>query len=77
MLEMASGNHLDIQREERWPNHTEKAEPGTTASLKVNFEPWEEDSDKELEGMFYRQVIDGKVVQRTPADFEFSDDDFD
>jgi len=78
LMEMASGNQIDAQREVRWPKHTEPAAPGTTASLKVNFEPWEEDSDvDELEGMVLRQVIDGELVEKSFADLDLSDDDFD
>ncbi|KAJ7283553.1 hypothetical protein C8J57DRAFT_1292881 [Mycena rebaudengoi] len=41
--EMASGQPLDMQREARWPNRT--GEPGSTAGVKVQFQPYEEDSD--------------------------------
>jgi hypothetical protein len=34
---MASGEPIDTQREKRWPNHT--------SGVKVEFKPWEEDSD--------------------------------
>jgi len=43
---MASGPPLDIQREERWPGRT-ALEPGSRApaTVKVQFKPFEEDSD--------------------------------
>jgi hypothetical protein len=48
---MASGNQVDIQREDRWPNSTEPSAIGT--GLKVNFPEWMEDSDfSDTEGMF-------------------------
>ncbi|KAJ7904609.1 hypothetical protein B0H14DRAFT_2663635 [Mycena olivaceomarginata] len=40
---MASGEPLDTQREIRWPNRTGPA--GTDSGVKVQFEPYEEDSD--------------------------------
>lgn len=48
---MASGNQVDIQREDRWPNATEPSATG--AGLKVNFPEWMEDSDySDTEGLF-------------------------
>ncbi|KZT20365.1 hypothetical protein NEOLEDRAFT_1075745 [Neolentinus lepideus HHB14362 ss-1] len=38
---MASGDPVDMQREKRWPNHTE----GSMTGVKVQFQPWEENSD--------------------------------
>lgn len=35
---MAEGDPIDIQREKRWPNHT-------SAGVKVELKPWEEDSE--------------------------------
>ena len=46
MKAMASGNHLDVQREERWPNHTLQAPPGESnvgKGVKVAFSEWEEE----------------------------------
>lgn len=53
---MASGNQLDRQREERWPQQTQtSAELGS--SVKVTHNPYEEDSDySELEGAATRLV---------------------
>ncbi|CCM03189.1 uncharacterized protein FIBRA_05311 [Fibroporia radiculosa] len=46
MVAMASGDPVDEQREKRWPNRTTHANP------KVEFKPWEEDSDlSDLEGV--------------------------
>lgn len=47
MKSMASGNVLDKQREERWPNRTIIGDTaaGTTSSFKVQFDPWEIDSE--------------------------------
>ena len=46
---MASGEHIDIQREKRWPNRTLTPgmpnAPQTGAGVKVNFDAWEEDED--------------------------------
>jgi len=39
MLQMAQGEALDEQRQQRWPNRTA---PG---SVQVEFKPWEENSD--------------------------------
>ncbi|EPQ59436.1 hypothetical protein GLOTRDRAFT_35133 [Gloeophyllum trabeum ATCC 11539] len=38
---MASGDPVDIQREKRWPGHTE----GSANGVKVQFMPWEEKDD--------------------------------
>jgi len=43
MKTMASGDPVDMQREKRWPNHTAAAV--AQRGPKVNFTPWEEDSD--------------------------------
>ena len=52
LMSMASGNQLDIQRDERWPHHTQPGKPGEQSTLKVSFDPWEEDSDySDTEGM--------------------------
>ncbi|KAF7355400.1 putative nucleolar protein C2C4.08 [Mycena sanguinolenta] len=40
---MASGQPLDMQREMRWPNRT--GGPGANSGVKVQFQPYEEDSD--------------------------------
>jgi hypothetical protein len=39
MIQMASGDPVDIQREKRWPNRT------GNGTVKVEFKPHEEDSD--------------------------------
>lgn len=47
---MAAGDPIDIEREKRWPNRT-----GATANqgIKVQFQPYEEDSDfSDEEGIF-------------------------
>ena len=47
MIAMASGDPLDEQREQRWPNRTADGQP------KVAFREWEEDSDlSDMEGVF-------------------------
>jgi hypothetical protein len=49
---MASGDPLDLQREKRWPNRTGEAGPQVQKGVKVEFKPWEEDSDfSDQEGM--------------------------
>ncbi len=40
---MATGDPLDAQREQRWPNHT-----GPRGGVKVEFTPEEEDSDSDF-----------------------------
>ncbi|KAH9938180.1 uncharacterized protein B0H18DRAFT_965939 [Fomitopsis serialis] len=45
MIAMASGDTLDVQREKRWPNRT------SSINTKVEFMPWEEDSEDDLESM--------------------------
>jgi hypothetical protein len=40
LREMASGDPIDMQREKRWPNHIPESK-----GVKVEFSPWEEDSD--------------------------------
>lgn len=40
---MASGDPVDIQRDKRWPGHL--GDNATTRGVKVQFTPWEEDSD--------------------------------
>jgi len=42
---MASGDPVDLQREKRWPNRTGDAAPQAPKGVKVEFKPWEEDSD--------------------------------
>ncbi|KAG9317407.1 hypothetical protein JVU11DRAFT_1606 [Chiua virens] len=63
---MASGDHVDLQREKRWPHRTgTNATTGTTQSgtgVKVNFDPWEEDDDfSDQEGLF------GPIVDTTQS----------
>lgn len=49
---MASGQPLDMQREERWPSQTETNAFGAPG-VKVLRQPWEVDSDlDDMEGMF-------------------------
>ena len=50
---MASGDPVDLQREKRWPGRIGEPTPqGPTKGMKVNFLPWEEDSDySDTEGM--------------------------
>lgn len=63
---MATGNQIDAQREERWPNQTEaSAETGTT--FKVVHNPWEYESDySDTEGAF------GKVVDLKEIDAQLN-----
>ncbi|THH08648.1 hypothetical protein EW145_g2569 [Phellinidium pouzarii] len=70
---MASGNQLDKQRDERWPNQTEgSAETGST--VKVVHLPWDEDSDySDMEGAFSRPA-DGKLEKHLVG-LAISDDD--
>ncbi|KAG6857091.1 hypothetical protein H0H87_009652 [Tephrocybe sp. NHM501043] len=52
MMAMAGGDPVDIQREKRWPNHT-------TQGVKVEFKPFEEDSDySDEEGLVPHGQID-------------------
>lgn len=61
---MASGNQLDAQREERWPNHTEPAPTGAV-SMKVKFDPWDEESDfSDMEGAFARPAVPRELVEK-------------
>lgn len=47
MVAMASGDPVDQQREQRWPNRTQEHKP------EVKFQDWEEDSDfSDMEGIF-------------------------
>ncbi|KAH8113271.1 hypothetical protein DFH11DRAFT_1856907 [Phellopilus nigrolimitatus] len=71
---MASGNQLDIQREERWPNQTEgSAETGSTVKVKHN--AWDEDSDySDMEGAFGRPV-DGRMIDQQLSGLTVSDDE--
>ncbi|KAI5124911.1 hypothetical protein M0805_007339 [Coniferiporia weirii] len=72
---MASGNQLDVQREERWPNQTE-ASPGTGSTVKVTHHPWDEDSDySDMEGAF-SHPIDRNVQQHLSGLSISGDDDF-
>ncbi|KIM90889.1 hypothetical protein PILCRDRAFT_811386 [Piloderma croceum F 1598] len=49
---MASGDPVDLQREKRWPNRTGEGAPHAPKGVKVEFKPWEEDSDfSDQEGM--------------------------
>jgi hypothetical protein len=49
---MASGDPVDLQREKRWPNRTGEGTPHAPKGVKVEFKPWEEDSDfSDQEGM--------------------------
>ncbi|KAH7914204.1 hypothetical protein BJ138DRAFT_1110783 [Hygrophoropsis aurantiaca] len=59
MKSMASGDPLDIQREKRWPRQTGTGVNGAVngsqvgTGVKVDFKPWEEDSDfSDQEGAF-------------------------
>ncbi|KAI0750709.1 hypothetical protein C8Q80DRAFT_1097887 [Daedaleopsis nitida] len=64
MVAMASGDPVDQQREQRWPNHTQDHKP------EVTFQDWEEDSDfSDMEGIFGP----GQAGQQPQAD----DDDVD
>ena len=59
---MTSGNQIDRQREERWPQQTQgTSELGSTFKVKHN--PYDEDSDySELEGAASRLVHTGHTV---------------
>lgn len=68
---MASGNQIDSQREERWPNQLE-GQPERPTTMKVLQNPWEEDSDySDLEGAFGRPVDSSKLQEG----LELSDDE--
>lgn len=58
---MASGNQLDAQREERWPNQTQTTEKGST--VKVEFKSDEESDDSDLEGAFQGPSLDGEAIE--------------
>ncbi|RPD67192.1 hypothetical protein L226DRAFT_529578 [Lentinus tigrinus ALCF2SS1-7] len=67
MISMASGDPVDQQREQRWPNRTADNMP------KVEFQEWEEDSDfSDMEGIFGVPVKGANAVAQPDAD----DDDF-
>ena len=53
LKEMASGNQIDVQREERWPNRTE-----ADSALKVQFKPWEEGEYSDTEGIIPMPAAD-------------------
>lgn len=57
---MASGDPVDLQRENRWPGRTGEPTPqGPTKGVKVGFRPWEEDSDySDTEGMMGNEISD-------------------
>lgn len=59
---MASGNQIDHQREERWPQQTQNtSEQGSTFKVKHN--PYDEDSDfSELDGATSRLVHVGHTA---------------
>ena len=73
---MASGNQIDAQREERWPNQTEtSAQLGS--SFKVNHKPWDLHSDySDLEGAF-GPPPSSDAISRHMAGLDMSDDDDD
>lgn len=73
---MASGNQIDAQREERWPNRTEASvEAGNT--FKVIHKPWELDSDhSDMEGAFGRPA-NPEAVAKHMAGLSVSDDEDD
>ncbi len=59
MQSMASGNQLDLQREERWPNKTPQAAPGESAvgtGVKVEFNEWDEEYDSDDFPMYAPQT---------------------
>lgn len=56
---MASGDPVDLQREKRWPNHTGETTAPGPKGVKVEFKPWEEDSDySDQEGMIGYDAMD-------------------
>lgn len=60
---MASGNQIDQQQKERWPDKTKPVENGQS-TMKVHHHPWEEDSDySDLEGAFARPVDSAEVAK--------------
>ncbi|RDX55588.1 hypothetical protein OH76DRAFT_1396980 [Lentinus brumalis] len=66
MISMASGDPVDQQREQRWPNRTGDNMP------KVEFQEWEEDSDfSDMEGIFGNPVNGANGVQPDADDDEF------
>jgi hypothetical protein len=55
---MAEGDPIDIQRENRWPNQT-------TAGVKVELKPWEEDSDYSDEEGVIPPVLEVNAAAQT------------
>ncbi|KAL0949460.1 hypothetical protein HGRIS_009514 [Hohenbuehelia grisea] len=72
---MASGEHIDTQRERRWPNRTSASAAPGTSNLKVKFHGWEEDSEcSDEEGLFPPMgewdPVTGEIKLRAPAEDE-------
>lgn len=63
---MASGNQLDAQREERWPNQTQTTEKGS--SVKVEFKSDEESDESDLEGAFHGLASDGEAIENVEVE---------
>lgn len=59
---MASGDPLDMQREQRWPpNRAGEPAPQKPSGVKVQFLPHEEDSDySDTEGMMPYNAVTGE-----------------
>ncbi|KAL5508312.1 hypothetical protein ACEPAH_5931 [Sanghuangporus vaninii] len=73
---MASGNQIDVQREERWPGQTE-ASALLGSSFKVKHKPWDLDSDySDMEGAFGRPV-DSEAINKHMTGLNSSDEDDD
>ncbi|KAI0732947.1 hypothetical protein C8Q72DRAFT_73998 [Fomitopsis betulina] len=72
MIAMASGDTLDVQRDKRWPNRT------SSMNTKVEFMPWEEDSDEDLEGIMPADRATMQITgEQTMPDPEGNDDPYD
>ena len=71
--DMASGNQLDAQREERWPGRAQTT-AGMRSTVKVQFDPWDEESDfSDMEGLF--GPIPPKARKEIDTDDAMSDDE--
>ncbi|TDL29582.1 hypothetical protein BD410DRAFT_780030 [Rickenella mellea] len=66
MKAMASGNQLDVQREERWPHHNKGDVITPGSALKVQFNAWEEEEDySDTEGVMASSIPHHEVEVAT------------
>lgn len=71
MKSMALGDPVDLQREKRWPNRTGEPGPQGPKGVKVEFRPWEEDSDySDTEGMTGYNPVTGDLQTLDISDDE-------